>query len=1721
LNKKKLISLTLAASMLLSYGTGRMEVSAAQNDLNSHWAAPAIQKWKGYSVINGFSDGSMRPDQPITRAELVSMLNRIMNYQKPAKNIYEDCDDSSWYAKSILGAVAAGIIYGDGVNLNPDAQVSRQQTAVIMAKVLELNVLDSGKTHFEDDSSIADFARPSVKAMKAAGLMKGDEHNRFNPDNTITRGEIAQVLSNAFDVIVPAEQNSTKPQVGSVVLQGNNANLNGQHVKGDVIVAEGVADGEVTLTNVTVDGRIIVRGGGKNSVHLNGTKVGSVVMDKNGSAVRLDIAESSSVNHVIVADGISDVIVDGNASAITVNGAGASLNITGKVENLQLAAGAKGAKLNIAQTSAVGNIVISAPQTQLNISGTVSALETASSADGTKVMTTSTAKIAAVTANASNTIISGEGKVASVDIKAQNVKVGTAGTIVKTVQGTSSVTTGQSNAPSGGSGSSGSSGNSGGSVNPGGSGNSGGSVETPVSASLVNEAQTGVKDLGWCQYVALSFKKGYNKDNCTIVVDGIDITSAVTNVTDNGSLAKWELTGLNPSKLTIASKANPAKAQVVLLNNNSTSAKPIVVKQTAPAYILTHAAIPTWDYHLTNYDDNGIARIRPSKTTFSTDTVASATIKSYSADADLKKDESSVYGVSGKIEILFNYNTEETKEWFDSIADSGALALVSYDENKSTLNSSLSYTKTTDIRNRYNVGVLTIPIGQNNFYSNGRYNIRVISAGHKTAIVPIHVVKETAPSMKLNEAADIVSGQNIHFKVSNMTYGIQVPIETVTLTDPSGETKTLEKITDWYLLGELFVLYNDENSTGARNNIPSNGVYTVTVYSNGFKTMSKKFEVTGGSAPKTFAAKYYALEAVSSASGSTGGGNSSGGSGGMRMSADLLFNADLLINALIMEKVGVSNTYAEAIASRWKYDVSGYDAVYSEDGTTFYTWTGYNDAVRGAKLNGKYMSFADYTNSGNAEITPNRPYAVKEILEDNLLGETQYGGSYKGQTAPPMKLDGGASQVTEGHDAALTGADAQYLSSINEVFVNGNWQALPANKYSADTSSGKLTIKSSSLKLGDNTIEIKATGYKSCTLSIRYQKILENVTLSLVSENHQVKQDVAININNSTGDFLNNLQRVTVNGKNVLTKEAGGSSMNDWYEADISKITLKAGLFTKAGPYTVVLNSQYYGEKSISFTISSSDQGGTTTPTEPSEAPTVAAFTKEAPFYYDPHYRVSFNLTGDSLKKYLEAITAVNVGTVKYEKSQFFPKAVAKFMLSSNETYGGLSYLDLTSDGFSTSESTTVVITATGYKAMTFTVDKDGRLPSDTGGSENPGGDPTDKDVPGVVALEKSSIPYGDDAKIVLGSYADQAYYHGFTGIKVDGGEMVTASALGVTTWSYHFIVKGLAVGTHEIILFSEGYKEKALTLTVTKASVPSNIKIIDGSGQEISAPSVSANDVIMISLGSVSQNAYKDSGVKIIINGGTATAAEASEKTFGYSKHLVLELPTSNLNVGTNTITLTSDSYQDKSFTINVRSADEKLEVPGYVQLDKASIEFGSSVGITLATFSDKNYLKALTSITMDDVEKERSTLGLSDYSYSFTVSGLEVGTHTIVLHANNYKDKSLTVTVTKKNPPLVVRLIVEGSAVSQSSIAQKSGMPVKIVLGDSWQATYKNGLKSVSVNDKVVPAPLPIASETVSYSDSYVLTLPADCFEKGANKIILSSEGYEDKIFTINVTD
>ena len=845
--------------------------------------------------------------------------------------------------------------------------------------------------------------------------------------------------------------------------------------------------------------------------------------------------------------------------------------------------------------------------------------------------------------------------------------------------------------------------NSGSNEKPGDGGNDSGNEETPEKKTLVVESQTKLVDLGWSQYVTVAFAKGYSLDDCTLTVDGTDVTSAFTKVDCDGTIAKWEITNLNPAVLAVTGK--DGETQIIRLSENENPEAPEVRENTAPAAFLAHGSVYVWDYHLDNYDESGNIRYKPETTTFDLGEEKSG-IRYYAPAAELTEDKSNLYGVGGQAVVMFNYTEEVDKQWFDEITK---VALVSGNGYNNTINGDLRYEKKLGEHYGNTVGQIIVPLGQSNFYSNGSYYLRITSGG-KNTLIPIEVVNGTAPSMVLKEAGAITSGKNIHFEVKNMTYGIEIPVSKVELTDPRGNKTELEKIRDWYLIGNTFVLYNDENAENGRNNIPEAGKYTITVHSTGFKDMSYTFTVSTGVAAQNSVVTedIYGIDAMSSASisgGSTSGSGNAAEGGSTTMSADLMFDADLLTNALLLKNIGVENESAQAIADRWNYDMSGWDAVIGEDGTKFYSFAEYRHAVEKAKNeDGEYLSFADYIADESAAETLNRPYAVKYVLEDNRLGGTMMSGSYLGKTAPKLVLvdENGhqVNEISEGQDVRITSDDTAYLQKIVEngkIYLNGNsYKAVDQELYRLE---GNILVLDSSLFAVDkgNKVTIKVDGYEDKVFNIAIAKDLKEVALEAGGDFETGAEVTITNTADKTGDIWKNLQSVVLTGpdgtkKRLLPNGQESISEKIGYTIGGASLVLGKDLFKEAGEYSVEISAQYYGVETVEFEITKKEEEKGDDDGRLKETPTVSDTD-----YFFGSYTIAVGMGNDD---WMNAITGVTVNGEAYEKGYYRDNTY-----SLSTTDGKIS---LDKAGFTENENV-VVISAEGYVDLEVVLDKNGK----------------------------------------------------------------------------------------------------------------------------------------------------------------------------------------------------------------------------------------------------------------------------------------------------------------------------------------------------------------------------------------------------------------------------
>lgn len=167
----------------------------AARDYVGHWAEAVIQKWLDMGYITGYPDGTFRPEEFITRAEFVKIVNNAFGFEETAKIAFIDVKVDNWYYEEVQKAYKRGEIIGVSEReFAPDDYITREQAAIIMSRLLKLEANEKGADLFYDSSKISSWAREYVGAVTEYNLIKGYEDNTFRPQNNINRAEAVVLL---------------------------------------------------------------------------------------------------------------------------------------------------------------------------------------------------------------------------------------------------------------------------------------------------------------------------------------------------------------------------------------------------------------------------------------------------------------------------------------------------------------------------------------------------------------------------------------------------------------------------------------------------------------------------------------------------------------------------------------------------------------------------------------------------------------------------------------------------------------------------------------------------------------------------------------------------------------------------------------------------------------------------------------------------------------------------------------------------------------------------------------------------------------------------------------------------------------------------------------------------------------------------------------------------------------------------------------------------------------------------------------------------------------------------------------------------------------------------------------------------------------------------------------------------------------------------------------
>lgn len=172
------------------------------NDIYSFkWARQAIEVMAGKGIIDGVGNGRFNPNGELTRAELVTLVSRMLQLEPTDEPVpFDDLEAGRYYVKPVIAAYQNGLI--DGVTptkFDPNAIINRMEAATLISNVIKClgyDVENDGAyaKAFVDYSTIPNWARAAVATVYKKDIISGKPGNIFDPNGNSTRAEAVVMI---------------------------------------------------------------------------------------------------------------------------------------------------------------------------------------------------------------------------------------------------------------------------------------------------------------------------------------------------------------------------------------------------------------------------------------------------------------------------------------------------------------------------------------------------------------------------------------------------------------------------------------------------------------------------------------------------------------------------------------------------------------------------------------------------------------------------------------------------------------------------------------------------------------------------------------------------------------------------------------------------------------------------------------------------------------------------------------------------------------------------------------------------------------------------------------------------------------------------------------------------------------------------------------------------------------------------------------------------------------------------------------------------------------------------------------------------------------------------------------------------------------------------------------------------------------------------------------
>ncbi|WP_346046391.1 S-layer homology domain-containing protein, partial [Paraclostridium tenue] len=167
------------------------------NDVEGHWAEKTIKLFVEKGFINGYEDKTFKPDNSMTRAEFVKVVNKVFGYNQMGTEQFDDVNESDWFYSDICIGINIGYIKGKSKDkFAPNDNITRQEVAMILTNIMNNKDSNLDKLNlFKDGHQTDEWAKSSVEGAIESGYLNGYEDKTIRAKGNITRAEAISMLS--------------------------------------------------------------------------------------------------------------------------------------------------------------------------------------------------------------------------------------------------------------------------------------------------------------------------------------------------------------------------------------------------------------------------------------------------------------------------------------------------------------------------------------------------------------------------------------------------------------------------------------------------------------------------------------------------------------------------------------------------------------------------------------------------------------------------------------------------------------------------------------------------------------------------------------------------------------------------------------------------------------------------------------------------------------------------------------------------------------------------------------------------------------------------------------------------------------------------------------------------------------------------------------------------------------------------------------------------------------------------------------------------------------------------------------------------------------------------------------------------------------------------------------------------------------------------------------